>query len=162
LQELRLPTADADPKALACYGLLVRPRPQEADQMWLRLVTGRPVRAVTRELLAWCSAQRAAQGFTALLLIWDNASWHRSHAVWHWIRQHHQQVKQGAEGVRVVVCQLPSKSPWLNPIEPKWVHGKRAVSEADRLLSAAELEARVYAYYGCVPEAHLVMPKKVA
>jgi hypothetical protein len=38
---------------------------------------------------------------------------------------------------------LPSKSPWLNPIEPKWVHGKRAVSEPDRLLSADELEARV-------------------
>jgi DDE superfamily endonuclease len=162
LQALRLPTADTDPKALACYGRLGRPRPQEADQMWLRFVTGRPVSAVTIEFLAWCSAQLAAQGFTALLLIWDNASWHRSHAVRHWIRQHHQQVKRGAEGVRVVVCQLPSKSPWLNPIEPKWVHGKRAVSEPDRLLSADELEARVYAYYDCEREAHLVMPKKVA
>ena len=162
LQELTLPTADADPKALACYGLLVRPRPQEADQMWLRFVTGRPVSAVTIEFLAWCSAQLAAQGFTALLLIWDNASWHRSHAVRHWIRQHNQQVKRGAEGVRVVVCQLPSKSPWLNPIEPKWVHGKRAVSEPDRLLSADELEARVYAYYDCECGPHLMMPKKVA
>ena len=36
------------------------------------------------------------------------------------------------------------------------------MSEPDRLLSAAELEARVYAYYGCECEAHLVMPKKVA
>ena len=50
----------------------------------------------------------------------------------------------------------------LNPIEPKWVHGKRAVSEPDRLLSADELEARVYAYYGCESETHLIMPKKVA
>jgi len=162
LQELSLPTDDPDPKALACYGLLLRPRPQQADQMGLRFVTGRPVSTVTIELLAWCSAQLAAHGFTALLLIWDNASWHRSHAVRHWIRQHNQQVKRGAEGVRIVVCPLPSKSPWLNPIEPKWVHGKRAVSEADRLLSAAELEARVYAYYGCECEAHLIMPKKVA
>ena len=64
--------------------------------------------------------------------------------------------------VRIVVCPLPSKSPWLNPIEPKWVHGKRAVAEPERLLSAAELEARVYADYGCEGEAHLVMPKKVA
>ena len=162
LQELSLPTDDPDPKALACYGLLLRPRPQQADQMWLRFVTGRPVSTVTIEFLAWGSAQLAAHGFTALLLIWDNASWHRSHAVRHWLRQHNQQVKRGAEGVRIVVCPLPSKSPWLNPIEPKWVHGKRAVSEADRLLSAAELEARVYAYYGCACEAHLVMPKKVA
>jgi hypothetical protein len=162
LQELTRPTDDADPKALACYGLLVRPGPQQADQMWLRFVAGRPVSAVTTDFLAWCSARLAAQGFTALLLIWDNASWHRSQAVRHWIRQHNQQVKQGTEGVRIVVCPLPSKSPWLNPIEPKWVHGKRAVAEPDRLLSAAELEARVYAYYGSAGEAPLVMPKKVA
>ncbi len=162
LQELTPPLDDPDPKALACYGLLVRPAPHQTDQMWLRFVTGRPVSAVTIEFLAWCSAQLAAQGFTALCLIWDNASWHRSHAVRRWLRQHNQQVKQGAVGVRLVVCHLPSKSPWLNPIEPKWVHGKRAVSEADRLLSADELEARVYAYYGCEREIHLVMPKKVA
>jgi transposase len=162
LQELTPLTDDPDPKALACYGLLVRPGPQQADQMWLRFVAGRPVSAVTIDFLAWCSAQCAAQGFTALLLIWDNASWHRSQAVRHWIRQHNQQVKQGAEGVRLVICPLPSKSPWLNPIEPKWVHGKRAVSEPDCLLSAAELEARVYAYYRCECEAHLIMPKKVA
>jgi transposase len=162
LQELTPPRDDPDSKALACYGLLVRPGPQQTDQMWLRFVAGRPVSAVTIAFLAWCSVQLAAQGFTALLLIWDNASWHRSQAVRHWIRQHNQQVKRGAVGVRLVVCRLPSKSPWLNPIEPKWVHGKRAVSEADRLLSADELEARVYAYYDCERAAHLVMPKKVA
>jgi len=162
LQELARPTEDLDPKAVACYGLLVRPGPQEADQMWLRFVAGRPVSAVTIDFLAWCSAQLAAQGFTALLLIWDNASWHRSQAVRHWLRQHNRQIKRGAVGVRIVVCPLPSKSPWLNPIEPKWVHGKRAVSEPDRLLSAAELEERVYAYYDCEHAEHLVMQKKVA
>ena len=162
LQELRRPTDEPDPKALACYGLLLRPGPQQADQMWLRFVTGRPVSAVTIEFLAWCAAQLAAHGFTALLLIWDNASWHRSQAVRNWIRHHNQQVKRGAVGVRIIVCHLPSKSLWLNPIEPKWVHGKRAVSEPDRLLSADELEARVHAYYGCACETHLIMPKKVA
>jgi len=162
VQELTPSTDDPDPKALACYGLLLRSGLLQGEQMWLRFVTGRPVSAVTIDFLAWCSAQLAAQGFTALLLIWDNASWHRSQAVRHWIRQHNQRVKQGAAGVRIVACHLPSKSPWLNPIEPKWVHGKRAVSEPDRLLSAAELEARVYAYYDCERETHLVMPKKVA
>ena len=161
-QERTPPTDAPDPTALAWYGLLVRPRPQAADQRWRRLVAGRPGSAVTMALLAWCSAQLAAHGFTALCLIWENASWHRSSAVRHWLRQHHQQVKRGAVGVRCVVCPLPSTSPWLNPIEPQWVHGKRAVSEADRLLSADELAARVYAYYGCEREAHLVMPKKVA
>ena len=162
LQALTLPTDAPDPKALACYGLLLRLGPQQADQMWLWFVAGRPVSAVTIDFLAWCSAQLAVQGFTALLVIWDNASWHRSQAVRHWIHQHNQQVKRGASGVRFVVCPLPSKSPWRNPIEPKWVHGKRAVSEADRLLSVDELEARMYAYYGCACEPHLTIPKKTA
>jgi len=120
------------------------------------------VRAVTIALLAWGSAQLAAQGCTAWLLMWDNASWHRSRAVQHWIRHQNQQVKRGAAGGRIVICHLPSKSPWLNPIDPTWVHGKRAVAEPDRLLSAVALEARVYASYECACEEHLVMPKKVA
>lgn len=156
------PTADPAPQALACDGLLVRAHPTQPEQRWWRFVAGRPVSAVTPACLAWCSTRLAIQGCTALLLIWDNASWHRSHAVQHWLRQHHQQGKQGAPGVRIVVCWLPSTSPWLNPIEPKWVHGKRAVSEPERRLGAEELEARVYSYYRCEGEAHLVMPKKVA
>ena len=153
---------DAAPKALACYGLLVRCAPQYADQMLLRFVDGRPVSAVTIEFLAWCSERLAAQGLTALCLIWDNASWHKSQAVRTWLRQHNQRVKATGTGVRIVAFRLPVKSPWLNPIEPKWVHGKRAVAEAHRKLSAQELESRVYAYYSCDPEAHLVMPEKVA
>jgi hypothetical protein len=47
LQELSLPTDDPDPKALACYGLLLRPGPRQAEHMWLRFVTGRPVSVVT-------------------------------------------------------------------------------------------------------------------
>lgn len=62
----------------------------------------------------------------------------------------------------IVACRLPSKRPWLNPIEPQWVHGKRAVSEAAWLLSGDALEARVYAYYGCQRAAQLIMPKQVA
>jgi hypothetical protein len=90
LQELSPPMDDPDPKALACNGLLLRLGPQQQPHpMGLRCVTGRPVSAVTSDFLSWCSAQLAAQGFTALVLIWDHASWHRSHAVRHWMRQHH-------------------------------------------------------------------------
>jgi hypothetical protein len=42
------------------------------------------------------------------------------------------------------------------------MQGTRAMAEADRLLSAAAREDRVYAYDGCERAAHLVMPKKVA
>jgi transposase len=130
--------------------------------MLLRFVDGRPVSAVTTTFLAWCSDRLATQGITALVLFWDNASWHISQEVRTWLRTHNQRVKRIGQGVRIVPCRLPTKSPWLNPIEPKWVHGKRAVMDADRLLKAAELETRVYAYYRCPPEVHLLMPKKVA
>lgn len=96
---------------------------------------------------------------TALLLVWDNASWHISTTVTDWIRQHNRQVKQNGQGVRILTCQLPVKAPWLNPIEPKWVHGKRAVVEPARLLTAAELEARVCAYFDCHPQEHLIAHK---
>src|SRR6266511_6022316 len=139
-QELAVVKDDPDPKALACYGLLVRRRPLQADQMLLRFVDGRPVSAITSDFLAWCSTKLAAQGISGLLLIWDNASWHKSQAVRTWIRTHNRTVKRTGQGVRIVVCLLPSQRPWLNPIEPKWVHGKRAVVEPDRLLSAQELE----------------------
>jgi transposase len=162
LQDLERPKADPDPKALACYGVWVRDSPLPADQMLLRFVEGRPVSAVTMDFLAWCSERLAAQGVTALFLIWDNASWHKSQAVRTWLRQHNQRVKATGHGVRIVAFRLPVKSPWLNPIEPQWVHGKRAVAEADRMLSARELAIRICTYYGCDLEEHLIMPQKVA
>jgi hypothetical protein len=58
------------------------------------------------------------------------------------------------------VCALPIKSPWLNPIEPKWLHGKRKVLAPDRLLASAELAERVCAVYGCPHEPHLIQPRK--
>ena len=156
------PKADPEPKALACYGLLMRHVPNQPEQMLLRFVARRPVSTETTAFLAWCSERWAAQGLTAVLLIWDNASWHISHEVRTWLRQHNHRVKQTGRGVRILACRLPSKSPWLNPIEPKWVHGKRAIVEPDRLLSAQEVIERVYAYYGCVAESHLAISEKAA
>ena len=103
-----------------------------------------------------------ALGKKALLLVWDNASWHRSQAVRSWMRDHNRQVKRNGKGVRILSCFLPIKSPWLNPLEPHWVHGKRAVVEPARLLRAAELTERVYAYFGCPHEQPLSIPQKVA
>lgn len=152
---------DHDPKALACYGLLARSwdaEHQRHDAMWLRFVDGRPVSAVTIDFLTWCAAQAHARGQRALLLIWDNASWHVSQIVRSWVRAHNRTVKCSGVGVRLLVCPLPIKSPWLNPIEPKWLHGKRTVLEPDRLLATAELAERVCAAYGCPHEPHLIQP----
>jgi transposase len=153
---------DPDPKALACYGLLLRNANPTPDQVWLRFATGQPVSDLTTQFLAWCCDQLTALDKRGLVLIWDNASWHKSQKVRTWIRDHNRRVKRTGQGVRLIVFFLPTKSPWLNPIEPKWVHGKRAVVEPQRTLSAAELEERVYAYYGCAPEPHLAIAEKPA
>jgi transposase len=150
LQQLPASQPDPDPKALCCYGLLRA----DTDRVLLRFVDGRPVSHLTTEFLGWALKRLAREGKKAWLLVWDNASWHISREVRHWIRAHNRRVKQSG-GVRLLACRLPVKSPWLNPIEPRWVHGKRAVVEPDRKLTAAELRDRVCHYFGCQPGARL-------
>lgn len=156
---------DPDPKALACYGVLWQdgtPTNPIRERMWLRFVDGRPVSDLSTQFLDWCCQRLAAQGKRAWLLIWDNASWHISKRVRTWIREHNQQVKSEGRGIRILPCLLPKQSPWLNPIEPKWVHGKRQVVEASRLLSARELAQRICAYFRCSYEDHLSLSEKVS
>ena len=166
LVEQAVADADPDPKALACYGLLVRWAAPQAggwhEEVWLRFVNGRPLSVVTTEYLAWCCAKLASLGKEALLLVWDNAPWHVSKAVRAWIRGHNRQVKRAGSGVRIVNCYLPIKSPWLNPIEAKWMHGKRRVVEPARLLPAGELIERVCDAFGCPREPHLAIPASAA
>lgn len=161
LIEQTIPKDDPDPKALAAYGLLVRTA-DRAEQTWLRFVAGRPLSAVTLSFLDWCCAKLEAQGKRVLLLVWDNASWHLSRAVRAGIRAHNRQVKRDGKGVRILPCYLPIKSPWLNPIEPKWIHTQRKIVEPARLLTARELEDRICNALGCPHEDHLVIPEKVA
>lgn len=150
LVELARDRADTAPKALACYGLLRA----DTGRMLLRFVAGRPVSQVTEDFLAWVCQRLAAEGKKALLLVWDNASWHVSQRVRGWITSHNRWVKQHG-GVRIVACGLPVKAPWLNAIEPKWAHGKKAIVEPDQVLSAPEVERRACAYYRCDQEEHL-------
>ncbi len=123
---------------------------------------GRPVSSITTQFLDYCCQKLAAVGKEALLLVWDNASWHKSKEVRHWIASHNREVKASGCGVRIVPCLLPKKSPWLNPIEPKWIHSKRKVVEPERLLGAYELAHRVCGVFGCAHEPHLSIPQEVA
>ena len=159
LVERALPKGDLDPKALSCYGLLRG----DTSGMLLRFVSGRPVSQVTEDYLDWVCERLRAEGKKALLLIWDNASWHVSKRVRAWIKTHNRKARAEG-GVRIVACYLPVKSPWLNAIEPKWAHGKKAIVEPDRPLSAGEVRDRVCAYYHCDQEPPLVQltGKKVA
>ena len=139
--------SDPEPAATACYGLL-RHDAAAAGRMQLRFVDGRPVSAVTTQFLGWLAQELAAEGKAALLLVWDNASWHISKEVRGWLCAHNRRVKAEG-GCRLVAYFLPSKSPWLNAIEPKWVHGKRAIVEPSRKLTVAETQQCVCDYYRC-------------
>lgn len=82
------------------------------------------------------------------------AHWHISREVREWIGAHHRKARREG-GVRIIRCQLPIRSPWLNRIEPYRMHGKRAVVEPERKLTAGELVGRVCGYYGCEDLPHL-------
>jgi hypothetical protein len=150
LEEKALAKSDRSAKAIACYGLLRA----DTGAMMLRFVDGRPVSAVSIEFLEWVCQRLEQDGKRVFVLVWDNAAWHVSQKVRGWIREHNRRVKREG-GVRILECRLPIKSPWLNPIEPRWMHGKRAIVEPERVLSADELESRVCDYFSSPRLDHL-------
>jgi transposase len=137
---------DPDPVAICCYGLLR----QDTDKMMLRFVEGRPVGDVTTQFLAWACEQLNAEGKSRLIVIWDDASWHCGRPVLDWVEEHNRTVKCKG-GVKIVLCPLPVKSPWLNNIETRWGPAKRAILEPDRILTAQEVVSRVYEHFGTDP-----------
>jgi hypothetical protein len=90
-----------------------------------------------------------------LVVIWDNASWHLSRKVRAWIRFYNRTAKEKGD-VRLLVWRLPSRSPWLNPIEPHWIHAKRQTLElAPTPLQPYELRRRLFDYFGTCPHFNL-------
>jgi len=145
-------------KAISCYGLYV----PELEKVWLRFVDGRPVSSITTRFLSWCCQKLQAVGKRVWVLIWDNASWHISKKVRGWIVSHNRKVKNSADGVRIISCLVPKKSPWLNSMEPKWVHAKRKVVEPDGLLRAYELADRICGVFDCPHYEHLSITENAA
>ncbi len=158
-----VPKEDKSPKALAAYGMLLRYRQGKEDtyeDIKLRFVKGQPKSPATTAFLEWSLKKIEELGKKTLLLIWDNATWHKSQAVVKWLGEHNQQVKEAKQGVRIISCLLPKKSPWLNPIEPHWIHGKRQIVEAGRLLTVEEIVSRVYDYFGLPNQGYLTISEK--
>lgn len=84
---------DKERKALCCYGVLLA-QGEQTGKMLLRFVDGRPVSQVTCDYLAWLAERMAALGKSVLVLIWDNASWHKSQIVKNWLKAHNRTAKQ--------------------------------------------------------------------
>ena len=141
---------DPEPKAIACYGLAVHWYEQQDvkhEEVWLRFVEGNPCSNLTIQYLEWLLEKTRLAGKKALVMIWDHATWHKSIAVREWVREHNRTVKKTQEGVRLLPFLLPKKSPWLNPIEPMWIHAKRKVVEPEKQLTVTELVRRVSAVF---------------
>jgi hypothetical protein len=132
--------ADPDAQALAGDGFC---RPPTAALRW-RFVHGRPVSQVTGDDRAGVAQRLVPDGKQAWRLIWDNASWPLRNRVRTWLKPPHQCAKP-AGGGRLLVGHLPSKSPWLHPIDPRGVHGTRAIVEPERPLTAPAVIERVCA-----------------
>jgi hypothetical protein len=89
----------------------------ESQEAFLRWATGQPNSEETVQSLEALMAHCTRKGLRFIVLIWDKASWHTSKRTQHWIRAYNRHAKEEAR-TRLIVCQLPTRSPWLMPLEP--------------------------------------------
>ena len=139
----REPERGETDKAIACYGAVC----DETNERFFSFAAGQPNSEKSIAFLSTLLAVAKARAQHVLVVIWDQATWHKSKKVINWVRQHNRQAKQEEQGVRLLTFLLPSKSPWLNPMEPIWLHTKRKVIEPDGDLSVKVLKERLCAQF---------------
>lgn len=133
---------DLEPKAVACFGAL----DHESRKVHLRFSNGQPNSTYTLQFIEYLLSVAEQRKKRVLVVIWDKASWHKSEQVRRWVMEHNRKVKQEG-GVRLLTYLLPTKSPWLNPQEPHWMHCKKHVVEPHRTLTKRQLKERVRDYF---------------
>jgi hypothetical protein len=142
----RDPAQGETPKALACFGA-VR---QDTEDVLLYFSEGQPNSMQMWWFIIGLLALARQEGKRVVLIIWDNASWHKSRDLRAWMRAYNRAAKAAGEP-RLLTHLLPVKSPWLNPIEPRWVHTKRSVCEPDGPLTPGELQRRICVHFDAQP-----------
>lgn len=142
----RTPRPKDPDKALACFGA-VR---QDNQQTYLYFADGQPNSENMWLFIIALLALARHEAKKAVVLLWDNATWHKSQRIRQWIRTYNQHAKQKGEP-RLLTWLLPLQSPWLNPIEPRWAHAKRAVCQPDGDLPASELKRRLSVHFFMEP-----------
>jgi transposase len=145
----REPRRHEPEKALACFGA-VR---QDTEHVELYFSAGQPDSEQMWVFIIALLAIARQEGKRVVVIIWDNAGWHKSQRLQSWIRLYNRAAKPAGEP-RLITHLLPLKSPWLNPIEPRWVHAKRGVCQPDGDLSSVELRRRLCCYFDTKPLAN--------
>ena len=136
-------------KAISCFGALC----EERDDVFLDFAQGHPNSEQMWGFIIRLLALTRQLEREVLVLIWDNAPWHTSKRIKQWIHHYNQCAKLTGD-VRLLVFWLPTKSPWLNPIEPRWGHAKKHVCEPSGELLMTELIRRICAYFHTQPLAN--------
>jgi len=143
LPVLKLADDDPDPIAFCCYGILRN----DSHKVLVRFVDGRPQGDFTVQFLAWLSEELQNEGKRRLIIVWDDASWHACAEVLTWLKDHNRRARE-RQDVEIIHFELPTKSPWLNNIEPCWEHARKAITEPDRTLNVQETRERVCEHFG--------------
>jgi transposase len=114
----------------------------ERQETFLRWATGQPDSEETVKFLEELMAHCFQSGLRFIVLIWDKASWHTSKRTRAWIRAYNHRAKEKSR-TRLIVCQLPTRSPWLMPLEPIFGWTKHQVLGGRLFQTVAELQAAV-------------------
>lgn len=142
----REPTKHEPHQAVACFGAVRH----DTQAVYLYFSDGQPNSEQMWVFIIGLLALARAEGKRVVVIIWDQASWHMSKRLRHWMRAYNRHAKQCGEP-RLLTHLLPIKSPWLNGIEPRWMHAKRCVCEPDGDLSPFELIRRLCAHFNTQP-----------
>ena len=130
-------------KAVAVYGALTIPE----KRICIQCVDQQPRSETTWNFLG-CLVDYARRNHRRwLVVIWDNATFHKSQRLMEWIRQHNRAQSGRSDGVRIAPYRLPTRSPGLNPIEPHWLHCKRAVYSVATTPTPEQLKQSVRRYF---------------
>jgi len=142
----RTPQRSEPHKAIACFGGVRH----DTDEVLLYFSEGQPNSLQMWMFVVGLLAVARDAGKQVVVIIWDNASWHKSQDIRCWICDYNRRAKQQGEP-RLLTHLLPSKSPWLNPIEPRWIHAKRGVCEPDGELTPHTLRQRLCQHFDTQP-----------
>ena len=118
----------------------------KSQEAFLRWATGQPNSEETVQFLEALMAHCTQNGLRFIVLIWDKASWHTSKRTRGWIRAYNRRAKE-ENLTRLIVCQLPTRSPWLMPLEPIFGWTKHQVLGGRLFETVAQLQAAVERYF---------------